>query len=165
MVGAPLNSNVGLPKTMRADFDKLIPELKDWNNGKGIDPESWVGCSGNYRLAVGYSLVFWPEFVRFEQYVLREGFSEEALRGFEKQHNNDHRSIEAVMNHIHLNSIQHLGCEDASEERLIYLGRVLKQIYEAKLKSQFPEQSFTVLFEDSADRALSDYKITFFQTP
>ena len=27
---------------------------------------------GRYDLAVGYSLVFWPRFVRFEGYVLRE---------------------------------------------------------------------------------------------
>lgn len=150
---------------MNADFDKLIPELKDWNNGKGIDPESWVGCLGNYRLAIGYSLIFWPEFVRFEQYILRKGFSVDALRGFEKQPNNDRHSTEAVMNHIHLDSIQHLGCEDASEERFIYLGQVLKQIYETKLKTAFPELSFTVVFDDSAGQKLTDYQITFFQTP
>lgn len=150
---------------MRPDFNKLIPELKDWNNGKGIDPESWVGCAGNYRLAVGYSLIFWPKFVHFEQYVLREGFSEDALRGFEQQSGDDRQSVEAVMNHIHLDSIQHLGCEDANEERFIYLGSVLKEIHEVKLKTQFPELSFTVFFDDSPGRALSDYQLTFYQKP
>jgi hypothetical protein len=27
---------------MKTDFSQLIPELKDWNNGKGIDVESFV---------------------------------------------------------------------------------------------------------------------------
>jgi len=26
-------------------YSELIPELKDWNNGEGIDVESWIGCS------------------------------------------------------------------------------------------------------------------------
>lgn len=148
---------------MREGFDKLIPELEDWNGGKGIDPESWVGCVGNYRLAIGYSLIFWPAFLRFEGYVLREGFSLESLRAFEKQYAGDRRAVEAVMNHIHLDSIQHLECEDASEERFIYLGAVLKQIYEAKLKSQFPDLSFSVFFDDSKGKELDSYQITFFQ--
>ena len=28
------------------NWESLIPDLKEWNNGKGIDPESWVGCEG-----------------------------------------------------------------------------------------------------------------------
>jgi hypothetical protein len=41
-----------------ANFSALIPELKDWNNGAGIDAEGWVECVGNYPLAIGYSLIF-----------------------------------------------------------------------------------------------------------
>ena len=52
----------------------MLPELAEWNNGKGIDLESWVGCSGNFRLAIGYAAIFWPRFVLFEDYILREGF-------------------------------------------------------------------------------------------
>ena len=32
-----------LLKKMKTDFNKLIPELKDWNNGNGIDVQSWIG--------------------------------------------------------------------------------------------------------------------------
>ena len=41
----------------------MLPELAEWNNGKGIDLKSWIGCSGNFRLAIGYSAIFWPRFV------------------------------------------------------------------------------------------------------
>jgi hypothetical protein len=62
------------------DYTKLIPELPDWNNGKGIDVESWIDCTGNFQLAVGYSTLFWPRFVEFEDCVLREGFSVDSYR-------------------------------------------------------------------------------------
>jgi|SRR6266851_6502430 len=145
------------------DFNELIPELHDWNNGEGIDIESWIGCEGNFRLAVGYSIIFWPQFVQFEGYVLREGFSVESLRGFERQRDGDRRSIEAVMNHLHITDIQHYHCEDKTRERIVYLGRVLRDIYRAKLARQFPERHFEVLFDDSYREDLTDYEITFYQ--
>ena len=64
------------------DFNKLIPEMRDWNNGAGIDVRSWIGCSGSFELAIGYSTIFWPEFVEIERYVLRAGFSLDSLRRF-----------------------------------------------------------------------------------
>ncbi len=76
--------------------------MRDWNNGAGINVESWIGCEGSFRLAVGYSTIFWPPFVEFERYVLRDGFSVESLRGFEHQCGGDRRQIEAVMNHLHI---------------------------------------------------------------
>lgn len=33
----------------------MLLELAEWNNGDGIYLESWIGCSGDFRLAVGYS--------------------------------------------------------------------------------------------------------------
>ncbi|WP_294174378.1 hypothetical protein [uncultured Sphingomonas sp.] len=59
---------------MTDDFAALIPELPRWNNGADIDPESWIECVGNYELATGYSLIFWPKFVQFDGYVLRRFF-------------------------------------------------------------------------------------------
>ena len=41
------------PESMKA-------ELAAWNNGAGIDIESWVGCEGKFSLAVGYSSIFGP---------------------------------------------------------------------------------------------------------
>jgi len=51
---------------MSDDPNQLIAELPRWNHGDGIDAEGWVQCMGSYELAVGYSLIFWPRFVRFE---------------------------------------------------------------------------------------------------
>jgi hypothetical protein len=147
------------------DFNELIPEMRDWNNGRGIDIRSWIGCSGSFQLAIGYSTVFWPRFVEFEEYVLREGFSVQSLRQFEEACAGDRRRVEAVMNHLHLADIQYYGCEDLTRERVVYLGQVLHEIYEAKLAWQFPDRRFEVCSDDAHLDDVMDYEITFFQTP
>lgn len=146
-----------------ADFNELIPEMRDWNNGAGIDIDSWIGCSGNFQLAVGYSRIFWPQFVEFENYVFREGFSVNSLREFERLHVGNRRGVESVFNHLHIADIQSHGCEDLTRERFVYLGRVLREIYEAKLAWQFPHRRFEVAFDDSFMDNLLDYQITFYQ--
>jgi len=139
-------------------------ELAAWNNGQGIDLESWIGCVGNFSLAVGYLSILWPEFVEFEGYILRKGFSEDSLRGFEKSCEGDRKSVEAVMNHLHIADIQHYGCEDLSKDKIILLVSKLKEIYEAKLQWQFPDKLCTVSFyePDNSDD-LGAYEITFWQ--
>lgn len=144
------------------DFDSLIPELSRWNGGAGISAEDWIGCVGNYPLAIGYSLVFWPRFVRFERYVLRDGFSEESLRGFERQAGSSRASVEWVMNHLHMADI-HCNAEAATEAQLRYLGRVLKQIHAVKLRADFPDLRFTVEFNDEPDLDPVDYQMSFWQ--
>ncbi|MGC8552426.1 MAG: hypothetical protein ACP5O7_06115 [Phycisphaerae bacterium] len=145
------------------DFNELIPEMGEWNNGEGIDLEGWIGCLGNFRLAVGYSAIFWPRLVEFEQYVLREGFSLGPRRDFERACGGDRRKVEAVMNHLHIADIQHYGCKDINRQRVVYLGRVLSEIYKAKLAWQFPTKQFEVWFNDSAGDDLIAYQLTFYQ--
>jgi hypothetical protein len=145
------------------EFDSLIPEMRDWNNGAGIDVNAWVGCTGNFCLAVGYSTVFWPRLVEFEGYVLHEGFSVDSLRGFEQSCGSDRQQVEAVMNHRHIADIQYYGCEDITRERIVYLGRILREIYSAKLAWQFPERRFEVVFNEDGVEHLTNYEVTFFQ--
>jgi hypothetical protein len=138
-------------------------ELAAWNNGAGIDLESWVGCEGRFALAVGYATVFWPQFVEFEGYILRKGFSEKSLRGFESEKGSSRRSVEWVMNHLHLQDIQFAGCPDISQDKLILLGNVLKEVYQAKLQWQFPHRPCTVELYVPEDDDLSDYQLSFWQ--
>ena len=146
----------------RTDFDTLLPELRMWNNGDGISAQGWIGCIGTYPLAIGYSLVFWPRFVRFEQYVLREGFSEAALRGFEGQAGSSRASVEWVMNHVHLADI-HCNAESPTEAQLRYLGRVLTEIHAVKLSADFPDLRFEVEFNDEPGLDPIDYQLSFWQ--
>jgi hypothetical protein len=144
--------------------DSMKAELAAWNSGRGIDLKSWVGCEGNFRLAVGYSAIFWPEFVEFEGYILRAGFSLESLRGFEQRDGIDRAGVESVMNHRHIADIQYYGCPDASSDKLLRLGTVLKEIYEAKLRWQFPSRPCRVsLFVPDDTEDLIGYEVTFWQ--
>lgn len=145
------------------DFNILIPELSRWNNGAGIDVDGWICGSGTFQLAVGYSRIFWPKFIEFEGLILREGsFSAETVRGFTEQTKGDKPSVEAVINHIHIETI-HGGADDVSRERLVFLGNLLKDIYSVKLAHDFPSRVFEVLFDDSFKEYLIDYQLTFFQ--
>lgn len=152
-------------KTMETP-ECMKAELVAWNNGEGIDLESWVGCEGNFSLAIGYATVFWPEFVEFEDYILRKDFSETSLRGFESQEGCSKKSTEWVMNHLHIADIQHYGCKDISKDKLILLGKLLKEIYETKLSAQFPHKPCIVEFykpEDDEEN-LIEYQISFWQS-
>jgi hypothetical protein len=147
-----------IPESMRV-------ELATWNNGAGIDLESWIGCAGNFKLAVGYSQIFWPTFENFEGYLLRSGFSLDSLRGFEYSCKKDRRAIESVMNHLHIADIHSYGCDDISRDKIQVIGQALKEIYTAKLAWQFPRLSTQVsLFVPNNPDDLADYEITFFQT-
>jgi hypothetical protein len=145
------------------DWDNLIPELKDWNSGKGIDPESWVGCRGNFQLAAAYSLIFWPDFTEMDGMVFRGKMDRETLDSWLRNCGDNRQSVERVVNHIHISSLHHHGCPDASVERLIFLGNVLKEIYAAKLAAQFPHRNFVVELYEPEDKDLGEYQLTFYQ--
>jgi hypothetical protein len=144
--------------------ESIQKELASWNNDAGIGLDAWTGCEGRFALAVGYSSIFWPEFVEFEGYVLRKGFAEPSLRGYESQKNSTRKSVEWTMNHLHIADIQHVGCADMTRDKLIYLGQVLHEIYEVKLKFQFPDRPCIVKFycPSNADD-LFEYQISFWQ--
>jgi hypothetical protein len=146
-----------IPESMRV-------ELACWNNGKGIDLLSWVGCSGNFGLAVGYSEIFWPKFELRKGYILRSGMLDETIAGFENQRNSTPRSVEWVLNHLHIADIQTPYCEDGSKDKLVFLGNILQEIYRAKLAWQFPDRPCVVEFytpDDPDD--LIQYQISFWQ--
>ncbi len=141
----------------------MLSELSAWNGGKGIALESWIECIGDFKLAVGYSTIFWPRFTLFEDYILREGFNVEALRGFEKS-SKGKASVEWVINHLHIVDIHCNDQKSLSEDKIVYLGNVLKEIYEAKLRLQFPDRPCEVEFYQPEDRTrLIDFQLSFWQ--
>ena len=146
-----------IPESMQA-------ELAAWNNGQGIDLESWIVCSGNFSLAAGYATMFWPQFEEYGEYIFYNGVNGESVRGFEAREGSTKKSIEWVMNHVHIADLHYRGCEDISKDKLIFPGSLLKEIYEAKLKWQFPDKPCIVEFcipEDEDD--LDQYQLSFWQ--
>ncbi|MEL6803188.1 MAG: hypothetical protein AAFO91_05300 [Bacteroidota bacterium] len=143
-------------------FSRIIPELGEWNEGKGIEAEDWIYIKGRYDLAVGYSLIYWPRFVEFEGYILRSGFAIDSLRGFEKQSNNNRATVESVMNSIDLGDI-HRDNGMPSEEQVQYLGMVLRDLHELKLSRDFPNRNFEIAINDDLASGYLDSELTFWQ--
>ena len=67
------------------------------------------------------------------------------------------------MNHLHIADIQY-GRNDASKDKILLLGNVLKEIYQAKLHWQFPARPCIVEFNIPDDpEDLTAYQISFWQ--
>ncbi len=87
----------------------------------------------------------------------------QTLRSFEKAQNGDKESVEWVMNHLHIADI-HNNEEGISEDKIVFLGKVLKEIYEVKLHSQFPDRPCVVEFREPEDRTnLVEFQLSFWQ--
>lgn len=148
--------------------ESMKEELQAWNNGKGIDLESWIGCTGSFSQAVGYASLYCPKFVEFEDYIFQaEEVTEQlvsSVRGFESQDGSSPMSVEWVINHLHIYDVQYAGCPDVSSDKLIAIGVALKEIYEALLAYKFPGKPCEVKLyipEDKED--YEEYQISFWQ--
>jgi len=68
------------------------------------------------------------------------------------------------MNHLHIADIQFYGCPDGSKDKIFLLGKILTEIYLAKLLWQFPDHPCSVEFYTPDDRDdLMEYQISFWQ--
>ena len=144
------------------DFSKLLPELQAWNDGKGIDVESWIRCVGSFHHAVGYAQLFWPEFTIHDDCIMFSDFTVESYDTWMKQTSGRRGSVEAVMNHRH---ILDLFCSDESDvprELVLYLGRLLRDMWTCKLKRDFPERDIVVSFPDEHYDDLREYEIAIY---
>ena len=146
------------------DLALLMPESLTWDQGRPIDPVLWIGLVGRYDHLIAYAELLWPDFVEYDGCILRAGFSEEAYGGFMEQTSGDKRAVEAVLNHVHIIDLIP-GAYDSgpTEEQAVYLGRLMKEMWEAKLAKEFPSREFVVVFADRGE-ALEDLEVTFRQT-
>jgi hypothetical protein len=145
------------------DFAKLIPELPKWNNGRGISVEAWVGCTGNFELAIGYSRLFWPDFVEHDGCIFFGDVSVESYRSFMERCKGDRQRVEAVMNHRHVFDYFAHANGSATREQIVYLGGVIRSIWQTKLVRDFPNRAFAVSFPKGPFEDLVEYEVTFWQ--
>ena len=152
-----------MPDRTPTDYSLLIPEMRDWNDGKGINIEGWLNYAGNYKLAIGFSSLFWPEFAEHDQCVLYAPVNIESYNHWMEACKGDRRAVEAVKNHRHMLDLFHQDSANATAARLIHIGRVLKDILSVKLGHDFPNRTFEVAFDEGPFENLVDYQVTFWQ--
>ncbi len=76
------------------DFNKLIPELARWNNGKGISVDLWINGIGSFEHAIAYGQLFWPEFIEFDGCIFRKHVWDlKRYEGFLKQTRGDKTAL------------------------------------------------------------------------
>jgi hypothetical protein len=149
----------------KPDFNSLIPELKQWNNGDGISIDAWLQCIGSYEHAVAYGTLFWPEFTIHEDCVFFAGFGTDSFNTWMEYTQGNKRSVEAVMNHQHIIDLFPNERVQPSRDMIIYLGNLLKSMWSAKLARDFPDRDIVVDFSEEPCEDLLDYQITFCHNP
>ena len=148
---------------LHEDLDKLLPDLGAWNNGTGIDPEGWINCFARYDLAMGYALMFWPDFVIYDDCVFLYEPDPQNYQSWMASCNGDKTRVEGAMNHRHITDMFRNSDVRPTKETVVHIGRLLKDMWSCRLKRDFPERQIRVEFYDSDSEDLVDYQITVFQ--
>jgi hypothetical protein len=138
----------------------VLPELGTWNNGRGIEPLDYFFCVAASLSAVASIDLFWPKFVEFDGYVLRQSFSQDNLRAWESSPSgHDRAHTERAVNFLDIGSLFQNSGEPDSEQlnaRIDLMRRTLAEIYRVKLARDFPHRRFqVVLIDDEDDCALT----------
>lgn len=146
-----------------SNWFSLIPELKHWNNGKGIEPDDWIGCIGEIEHAIGFSTIFWPKFVLFNDCIFIEDMNEETFSKWYRHCKNDYKALECTVNHRHVADLFATG-KNTTREQLKFIGNILKEMWEAKLIREYPNRKIIVDFiEQNDDDDLLGYILTVYQ--
>jgi hypothetical protein len=141
----------------------LLPELRAWNDGRGITPVDYVFCVARSDIAASFIDLFWPRFVEFEGYVLREGFDEDNLRRWEAAASVTKQNIETAINFLDVGCLFSNSGEPKSElldARIELVRTAIAEMYTAKLARDYPDRKFKVaLIDDEDDCAVSFYQL------
>lgn len=100
------------------------------------------------------SLLFWPTFIEHKEYIfLEETFSEKYFDELKD------KNIEFWMNLLTIDP--YFEEDEDQEERALSFSKALKEIWEIKLKKDFPQHQFRVIVID--DKESGDIGLTFYQ--
>jgi hypothetical protein len=146
------------------DFMDLIPELKNWKVGGAVaGPDEWIRAIGTFEHLVAYSRILWPDFVEHDDCLFFAGFNTDNYKGFMTQMNGDKTSVEAVMNHRHVSDLFCNANPKPARPVIQYVGRLLRDAWQAKLDREFPDRRILVTFPEDDWEDLLQYEVTFFQ--
>jgi len=167
---SPVHSGIVAGRSTRSlavmknvDWDKLIPDLKLWNGGEGVDPVTWLNAEGNFKLAAAYSQLFWPTFSEYKGMIFAGEIDEAHIESWLTNCAGDRGKVEATLNHIHISDIHTTSDASESVERIVFLGGILKEIYAMKLAAEFPGRDIVVEFYEPPDKELNGYQLLFYQ--
>jgi hypothetical protein len=144
-------------------FTELIPELSQWNNGHGIGVQGWLSAMGTYDLTIAFSNLFWPEFFVYDDCIFREDISKKNYLEWRNSTNGNKTAIESVLNHLHIIDLFPNVDTTVTIDQIVFIGKKLKDMWQAKLNLDFPDRKITVVFDEINHDDIEGYEITFFQ--
>jgi hypothetical protein len=121
-----------------------MSEFQQWKKANGDDFSIWDYLSGvaNVEVALAFTTLFWPDFVEYDGGIfLAESFNQEIYEQWKAELGNDIAAIERVMNHQHIDDLLP-GAENVGIDNLFALGKVIKQMWENRLKSCYPKRNY-----------------------
>ncbi|WP_322749977.1 MULTISPECIES: hypothetical protein [unclassified Frankia] len=122
-----------------------IPQVRDWTSGGSeFDPRAFVLSNVTVAEAVAVSMILWPEFIEYRGCLfLKFLFDEQGVDTWFEQLQGDRRSIEAVVNHLHLWDVLAPGC-DVEYDVLGDFANRIAEMWRAVVRVCFPSRSFIV---------------------
>jgi len=148
------------------NYKELIPELAEWEaqNNSQFEISDWISCVGDYEHAIGYMSIFWPNMYEYDGCVFIRSLPEkEHYETWLNQTKGNKKSVEAVLNHVHIIDLFQVGHLSPTEEQLKYIGYKLKEMWQAKSMQQFPDKEILVEFYEGNSEDLDEYQVTLFQ--
>jgi hypothetical protein len=95
-----------------------------------------------------YQKLFWPDFVEHDDCVF-VAFDEPIYKQWLQQTGGDKRKVEAVMNHRHIIDILPETVESPTRSLVVSFGQLLRDVWDAKLRRDFPTSIFVSAFHRS----------------
>ena len=111
---------------------------------------------------VAYQNLFWPEFVEYDNCVFL-AFDNVIYQQWLQRLNGNKREVEEVMNHRHIVDLLPASVDNPTQNLVLEFGKLLRELWDTKLKRDFPTKCFCVSFPLEKSEALTDYEITFYQ--
>lgn len=143
---------------------RLIPEAREFDWVSDLTPLGWLYHTGSVGHAIAYADLFWPAFVEHDGCVLlAERLDQANFRDWMASTKGDRRAVEAVLNHTHITDLFGDGGTQPTREQVMYLGRLLREMWAAKLARDFPDRRFVVSFPEDECESLQDYEVSFYQ--
>lgn len=142
------------------DYEALIPEMR----GGWIDIDSWLFIHGNYELLIACGWLFWPTFAEYKDCIIRITHNDHEGNFVRLT---SHGPVERGYVEERLNRIELAGifmCEKRlTMEQALHLGKLLEQMWRAKLAVDFPDRTFHFSFMVYEEDTAEDLELTFCQ--
>lgn len=148
----------------------LIPELVAWKeqNNEHFDIEDWMQWYATPELAIGFSLMFCPEFEEYNGGIFFKGqYNRHTMHDdIEKHHNGDFLDYQSFTN---FREIAYFMCSSAEDvltpKQVEFMGKLLERIWVYQLQAEFPHLNPQVKYCGLEVNPLEDANVTFWAQP